>query len=496
MAGDKSRWKLTGGQGLAASIMLAVAVFLSLMSIGASNISYALAAALIAVVTVVAGVLLGLWHGGTATVLGVAHVITASRPPVGQIVGRCDMVLLVDLPGMDPVTVSHRDPATPVHRWPRTGLVLPVEAAPRNPRNLRIRWNSVPAQAPSLGDEDADVVGPFFTEFGDQPGPEQRPRNQRAGEQRGGDAGVPTPPTDGTAFVGPGATAVILDEPIPPAPGLDSDPPPGSNGARGGGNGASGAQEPAPAGGGRGTSGRPWDDPPPEQGPIPVIDGDLLDDELLDAELIDGQAFIDETFLDETFLDETFLDEALADEMMVDEAPLDQEPVITPFLTPVIPPVIPQQREEPRAEPREEALIGEVVVDTSRVGEAARGIGMMLIVSDLFTSLHFYRDLLGLQAVDVTDRTAELTFGGGRLLLCLVADMSPVNRRVEHLHLDVPDVEAAYHDLRAKGVDFPHAPRVITTRADGSELLAATFRDPDGHAVALTQWRERMDDLP
>ena len=107
---------------------------------------------------------------------------------------------------------------------------------------------------------------------------------------------------------------------------------------------------------------------------------------------------------------------------------------------------------------------------------------MMLIVSDLPVSLHFYRDLLGLHAVDVTDRTAELTFGGSRLLLCLVADMSPVNRRVEHLHLDVPDVEAAYHDLRAKGVEFPHAPRVITTRADGSELLAATFRDPDGHA--------------
>jgi catechol 2,3-dioxygenase-like lactoylglutathione lyase family enzyme len=110
-------------------------------------------------------------------------------------------------------------------------------------------------------------------------------------------------------------------------------------------------------------------------------------------------------------------------------------------------------------------------------------------------SLHFYRDLLGLQAVDVTDRTAELAFGGSRLLLCLVADMSPVNRRVEHLHLDVPDVEAAYHQLRAKGVEFPYAPRVITTRADGSELLAATFRDPDGHAVALTQWRERVDDM-
>src|SRR4029079_5448485 len=117
------------------------------------------------VVTVVAGVLLGLWHGGTATLLGTAHVITASRPPVGNIVGRCDMTLLVDLPGMNPVTVNHRDPATPVHRWPRTGMMLPIESAPRNPRNLRIRWNSVPSQSSFVGDPDADGVGPFFTEY-------------------------------------------------------------------------------------------------------------------------------------------------------------------------------------------------------------------------------------------------------------------------------------------------------------------------------------------
>src|SRR4051812_6751069 len=101
MAGEKTRWKLTGGQSLIGSILIAVVIFLSLMAIGAGDISYALAAVLIAVVTVVAGVLLGLWHGGTATVLGTAHVITASRPPVGHIVGRCDMSLLVDLPGMD-----------------------------------------------------------------------------------------------------------------------------------------------------------------------------------------------------------------------------------------------------------------------------------------------------------------------------------------------------------------------------------------------------------
>jgi catechol 2,3-dioxygenase-like lactoylglutathione lyase family enzyme len=228
-----------------------------------------------------------------------------------------------------------------------------------------------------------------------------------------------------------------------------------------------------------------------------LVDEGLVDERLLDEGLVDDS---DETFVDEILLDELLvggppveeaLEEPLVEEAPIPHGPIHEPPLAPPVAPPLAPPIIPQ----PRTEPPAEALVGEVVIDTSRVGEAARGIGMMLIVSDLGLSLRFYRDILGLQAVDVTDRTAELTFGGGRLLLCLVADMSPVNRRVEHLHLDVPDVEAAYHDLRAKGVVFPHPPRVITTRADGSELLAATFRDPDGHAVALTQWRERADDL-
>ena len=278
---------------------------------------YALAAALIAAVTVVAGVLLGLWHGGTATVLGTAHVITASRPPAGNIVGRCDMVLLVDLPGMNPITVSHRDAATPVPRWPRTGMVLPIEAAPRNPRNLRIRWNSVPVQTAAVI-PDEDVVGPFFTEFRDQPTPEPPAstppgaasgwRRAHRGERHGRHRRRPDP-----------ADARV------------------HRGER--------RQRAWPAA-------RPWDDPPPEH---PLIDAELLDDEVLDAELIEGRAFADEAFAgeafgDEAFVDGTFLDEALADELLVDDEVLaDLEGLAEPSI-PVIPviPVIPQPRDDLR----------------------------------------------------------------------------------------------------------------------------------------------------
>ena len=109
-------------------------------------------------------------------------------------------------------------------------------------------------------------------------------------------------------------------------------------------------------------------------------------------------------------------------------------------------------------------------------------MGVMLVVSDLTRSVEFYRDLVGFELVESSSTTAVLTYGGGTVLLRQLADMSPVDRRVAHLHIQVPDVEAAYEDLRAKGVPFAHRPRIIN-RADRRDLWAATFRDPDGHDV-------------
>jgi hypothetical protein len=52
----------------------------------------------------------------------------------------------------------------------------------------------------------------------------------------------------------------------------------------------------------------------------------------------------------------------------------------------------------------------------------------------------------------------------------------------------VGDVEAVYAELSAKGVHFVHPPRPVN-RGDRLELWSATFRDPDDHNIAITQWR-------
>jgi catechol 2,3-dioxygenase-like lactoylglutathione lyase family enzyme len=116
----------------------------------------------------------------------------------------------------------------------------------------------------------------------------------------------------------------------------------------------------------------------------------------------------------------------------------------------------------------------------------------MLLVSNLGRSVRFYRDHLGFAELDTGVGSAVLAYRGARVVLREVAKMSPVDRRVAHLQLEVPDVTAAHQRLKASGVQFEHRPRP-SNRGRRFEQWSATLRDPDGHAVELIQWRERED---
>jgi hypothetical protein len=66
--------------------------------------------------------------------------------------------------------------------------------------------------------------------------------------------------------------------------------------------------------------------------------------------------------------------------------------------------------------------------------------------------------------------------------------MAPVAHRVVHLLLEVSDVEAAYRELSDRGVSFIHRPRPVG-QYDQLTLWSAALHDPDGHGIAITQWR-------
>ncbi|HEY6596615.1 MAG TPA: VOC family protein, partial [Asanoa sp.] len=123
--------------------------------------------------------------------------------------------------------------------------------------------------------------------------------------------------------------------------------------------------------------------------------------------------------------------------------------------------------------------------------ETIHGIGLTVLVTDLERSIAFYRDLLGFSEIDTGDGNAILASGNTRIVLREIPEVSPVNRRLVHLNLEVGDVSAVYEELRNKGITFTYAPRAVN-RGAKLELWAAAFRDPDGHGIALTQWRSRV----
>ncbi|MGH3682115.1 MAG: VOC family protein, partial [Natronosporangium sp.] len=119
---------------------------------------------------------------------------------------------------------------------------------------------------------------------------------------------------------------------------------------------------------------------------------------------------------------------------------------------------------------------------------AINGVGVTVLVADLERSVEFYRDRLGFYEVDGGEGSVVLASGETRLVLRQAPDLGTGNRRLVHLNLEVSDIDAMYAELKGNGVRFLYPPRAVS-RSARLELWAAAFRDPDGHGIALTQWR-------
>ncbi|MFJ8582379.1 VOC family protein [Micromonospora sp. NPDC093277] len=151
----------------------------------------------------------------------------------------------------------------------------------------------------------------------------------------------------------------------------------------------------------------------------------------------------------------------------------------------------PDAETPPTPEELDEAIFGPADGEPAEVATPISGVGITLLVTDLDRSLDFYGDL-GFAELDRGSGNAVLTSGATRLVLRQVTGAAPISRRLVHVNLEVDDIQAAYDRLRGSGVRFTYAPRVVN-RGSKLEVWAAAFRDPDGHGVALTQWRTLAD---
>ena len=221
----------------------------------------------------------------------------------------------------------------------------------------------------------------------------------------------------------------------------------------------------------------------------PVVASVMADPVAADPVAADPQ--VEEPFVEESVVSKPAVSEpAVVPEPEADvEAPtvplrFDQARVVTPAVT--AEPDGDQPFDQVAAATTDAYLAATPPPGASRPGRI-RSVAVTLFVTNLPRSILFYRDTLGFGETDAGHGSAVLESGDARIVLRRV-EMPPVDRRLVQLLLEVPDVQAAYADLQSRGVTFIHRPRPVG-QYQQMELWSAAFRDPDGHGIAVTQWR-------
>jgi resuscitation-promoting factor RpfA len=571
---------------------------LFVISAGAGMTSWSIVAlGLALMILAVSLVMVSAMRGGPKPyVPGAAHVISASEPPSSSRFGRCEMVLVVDAPGLASARINHTDLRVPVAKWPDPGATLPVMVAADDQRRIRILWDDVPtfaevaAEDQLLGYEDeyspSPVAEPVFDPADpldipmDAPTP-RRP-TQAASEYDEPSQYAETAPADSPADTDPveatstrEAAAASADDQPParadqprpaptPAAAAEADETPAQadraeaptqaaaagdheaaaqadrSGAATGADAEAGEAETVAA-----SAEQEEPEPAERRGPA-IVD---LTVEPMDPYATDFYPVEDEEppppAGDTGASQRTPEPEPAAStgEPGTTEEPSRETPLPRPRPRPRRPRptnAAPANGTQPRAgamtaaaaavagtagaaapmsatgtavadpEPAEEPANGEaaggprvtaIEIDLGELitaypsarpgsGGTIHGVGITVLVRDLARSVAFYRDMLGFYEIDGGDGNAVLASGDTRVVLRAVHDVPPVNRRMVHLNLEVGDVHAVYEELKAKGVRFTYAPRPVN-RGERLELWAAAFRDPDGHGIAITQWRGR-----
>jgi len=104
-------------------------------------------------------------------------------------------------------------------------------------------------------------------------------------------------------------------------------------------------------------------------------------------------------------------------------------------------------------------------------------------VTDIGEAERFYGEVLGLPHLYTFGNLAFFDCGGTRLFLS--AEGEGFEHHGSVLYFRVPQIDAAYDALRARGVEFQGAPHLIHTHEDGTEEWMAFFQDPFGNTLAV-----------
>ncbi|MFC4019832.1 VOC family protein [Micromonospora sp. GCM10011542] len=445
---------------LIGAVLGTVATFVVLFGLGMT--SWAIVALGVALL-VLAIALATVRGGGRTWVVGVGHVHSASEPPTQYAFGRCELQLVIDAPGLPPRSKKIIEPRVPVSKWPSLGQTLPIRVAIDDQRHVKVLWDEVPTHA-----ETAAAVADLPPEYAGA-----EPLDEVLIQQDAPPWADRAPDDD---FRDPLDTDPLRSDPLRSDP-LRPDPLRDDPGA-----------------------------PVEEREPIVMhqsASGRMVLEGVVVEQPVDGGQLPQRATPAPRPPAEEYFDAPAAERF---EPPFGErfdrpgDPFDRPVMDPLDPLDLPlddpsparAEREAVSAEELDQAFFGYDPEAAPDPAAPISGIGLTVLVTDLSRSLHFYRDMLGFTEVDRGRGNAVLASGTTRLVLREVTEAAPISRRLVHVNLEVADIEAAYERLRGSGVRFTYAPRVVNrgTRLEG---WAAAFRDPDGHGIALTQWRERAD---
>jgi len=116
--------------------------------------------------------------------------------------------------------------------------------------------------------------------------------------------------------------------------------------------------------------------------------------------------------------------------------------------------------------------------DVEKIGQ----IG--IAISDLKTSVHFYRNILGLELLfEVPSGLAFFNCGGTRLMLTTLQG-NKEDHNTSVIYYKVSDINKASTILQSKGITFEREPQFAAKMVD-HELWIGFLRDPDNNLVGL-----------
>nr|WP_240942373.1 VOC family protein [Planosporangium thailandense] len=112
-----------------------------------------------------------------------------------------------------------------------------------------------------------------------------------------------------------------------------------------------------------------------------------------------------------------------------------------------------------------------------------------IAVRNIYSSIGFYRDILGVPFLFKVPDQPVAYFQSGNVRLCLGKPESPAQATKALIYFPVDDLDAEYVRLSRIGLEFEQDPYLVR-RSGLQEVRMAMLRDPDGHSIALVQERQ------